>query len=46
LDPEPPLDDVFILVVITAIIIIEGLGYHTDKRLADVISQEVTEVED
>lgn len=32
--------------VVAPIIVIERFGYQTDERLADVISQEVTEVED
>ena len=32
--------------IISTIIVIELFGNHTNKRLADVISQEVTEVED
>jgi len=32
--------------IISPVFVIEGLGYNTDERLADVISQEVTEVED
>ena len=32
--------------IVPSIGIIKGFGYKTDERLADVISQEVTEVED
>jgi len=32
--------------VVSAIIVIKGLGHYSDKGLADVISQEVAEVED
>ena len=32
--------------VVPPVVVIEGFGYNTDERLADVISQEVTEVED
>lgn len=31
--------------VVSPIIVIERFGNHADERLADVISQEVTEVE-
>lgn len=32
--------------IVSSVIIVESFGYDTDERLADVISQEVTEVED
>ena len=32
--------------VVSPVIIIECFGYDTDEGLADVISQEITEVED
>jgi hypothetical protein len=31
--------------VVSSEVTIEGFGYHTDERLADVISQEIAEVE-
>ena len=37
--------EIFLMVVPPAVVI-EGFGYNTDERLADVISQEVAEVED
>ena len=32
--------------VVSPVIIVKSLGHYSDKRLADVISQEVAEVED
>jgi hypothetical protein len=34
------------LMVVPPVVVIESFGYQTDERLADVISQEVAEVED
>ena len=32
--------------VVSTIVIVKSLGHYSDKRLADVISQEVAEVQD